>query len=167
MLRFICADIEQNLFRGKIRFYHVRNEVFGSAQNAVNDEYHFILCFSFDFYPQVIQMLKDRFEPLHAQIDILEESALSVVKGYLKTLAASNISYKETGLCSFVNVLRTFDASQEFTTADLKQAMVYNDSQLHDLRKVKIAKLIFDKITVKKGTYRVGTLFTEEWMKLL
>lgn len=165
LYRVILADIEQNLFRGKIRNYDVLSDVLGQEAGASRKEYHYVICYSFSYYPQLFQMLKDRFEPHNADVSIREKDLAQVIREHFARLTSEGYEYKETNVCKFINDLRKLNPDTVYSSSDLKTEMQLSDTQYKNIIKIKLVAAVLKQITVKRGQYRVGNLFSQPEMK--
>ena len=191
--RFICADIEQNVFRGSIRSY----DLFDSLGNIEEDnenseddssedmdieehgdedddeflqipeleekspknEYHYLLCYSSEFYPMIFPMLYQRFTPLGGKVT--QEINLAVLaQEYMKKLRKQGIEYEGTNAYKLIHGLRVLDVNRVYSAQEVKSAAGLTENQFRGLQKIPFINCLLSEIRTGFGKYLVGSLFT-------
>lgn len=140
--RLILSDIEQNLYRCKIR----------NNDNTENCTYTLICSTSekteiFENYQPLINMIKSRYEPHGAIVNVIDTPI------EFKLLKANERQSKNTtGIQKFCIWLKKQPSGRLFKRSDLKNEIALTDSQFKELKKAGILNRLR---TQKQGVYQI------------
>lgn len=188
MCRFICSDIEQNLFRGTIRTYptlqvfelihnkkkagkvdvnEYSEEISEELRHLIGD-YHFFLFFNLHQYQRVVELLQKRFEPLGGRIECNEKSSLVFMfQEHVKHIEEGRLTYKDTNLAKLIRGLEKLDPAKEYKRSDIAAVAGLTGTQFNKIQQSEMGKKLLTYINVKHGIYQTKTLLQEPGIDIL
>lgn len=140
--KLILADLEQNIFRCKIRNY----------DNKENCTYTLMCCISeetsiFENYQPLVNIIKARYEPLGARVNVINTPIeFQLLKAEQRKTA------NETSVQKFCKWLNSQPEGRTFKRIDIKSECSMNDSEFKSLRQ---SGILNNYKTKKQGVYQI------------